>query len=78
MREFMKQQPIRERLVRNDHVAERDCRHGGLVGEMTETQSSQHRIKVGIAHALALEYQQADVAEKLRGEEWCDRSTLLC
>src|SRR5215471_16818209 len=38
MDQFMKEQSIGERLVRDNYIAERDCPHGALVGKIFEPQ----------------------------------------
>jgi len=54
MDEFVKQQSIRERLVRDHNITKRNRCHCGLVGQIIETQASQHRIEVGIGYPFAL------------------------
>jgi hypothetical protein len=54
MDEFVKEQSIRERLVRDHNVRERDRSHSRLIGQVRRSQTLQHRIKLRVRDSFPL------------------------
>jgi hypothetical protein len=75
--EFVKQQSIRERLVRDHNITKRNGCHCGLVREIVEAQASQHRVEIWVGHPFALQHEESRAIEKLGREESIHGSPLL-
>jgi hypothetical protein len=69
MDEFVKQQSIRERLMRHHHIAERDRSHGGLIGQIVEAQALQHRVEIWVAYSLSPQDEEPSAVQNLRREK---------
>jgi hypothetical protein len=62
--------------MRNNDIAERDRCHRGLVRQVLESQTAQHRVELRVLHSLALKHQYAGTIENFPRKEWLQRCSL--
>src|ERR1017187_7649869 len=66
MYEFMEQEPTSERLVRYDHVRERNRGDLAEIWQVRESHFRQHRIERGICDSVSVEPDDSNTVEETR------------